>query len=198
MSKPLTSNYWNSFISVGWCRADMGNSAAKAQGLISKWRPYWYLSATLQYLQCISNGDTAVLHKAFKYRDCHYKDNSLIFNTMRQRQNGRRFADDTFKRIFLNENVRISIKISLKFVPEGPINNNPSLVQIMAWHWSEPMMVSLLTDICGLNELMGNLIQVRASLYWNVPLELSFFALTHSYTKITLHFSKPQLQCWKH
>ena len=33
------------------------------------------------------------------------------FNTLRPRQNGRRFADDTFKRIFLNENVRISIKI---------------------------------------------------------------------------------------
>ena len=46
------------------------------------------------------------------------------------------------------------IKISLKFVPKGPINNNPALVQIMAWHWSgdkplsEPMMVSLLTHIC--------------------------------------------------
>ena len=54
-------------------------------------------------------------------------------STLRPTRNGRRFADDTFKRIFLNENVRISIKISLKFVPKGPINNNPSLVQIMAW-----------------------------------------------------------------
>ena len=44
------------------------------------------------------------------------------------RQNGRRFADDTFKRIFLNENVRISIKISLKVVPKDPINNNPALI----------------------------------------------------------------------
>ena len=38
------------------------------------------------------------------------------------------FADDTFKRIFLNENIRISIKISLKFVPKGLINNIPALV----------------------------------------------------------------------
>ena len=37
-------------------------------------------------------------------------------NTLRPRQNGRHFADDTFKCIFLKENVRISIKISLKFV----------------------------------------------------------------------------------
>ena len=74
-------------------------------------------------------------------------------NTLRPRQNGRHFADDTFKRIFLNENFRISIKISLKFVPKGPINNIPVLVQIMAWRRSgdkplcEPMMASLLIHI---------------------------------------------------
>ena len=75
-------------------------------------------------------------------------------NTLRPRQNGHRFADDTFKRIFLNENVRISIKISLKFVPKCSINNNPALFQIMAWRrsgdksLSEPMIASLLTHIC--------------------------------------------------
>ena len=75
-------------------------------------------------------------------------------NTLRPRQNGRRFADDTLKHIFFNENVRISIKISLKFFPQGPINNNPALVQIMAWRrsgdkpLSEPMMVNLLMHIC--------------------------------------------------
>ena len=74
-------------------------------------------------------------------------------NTLRPRQDGRHFADDTSKRIFLNENVWIPIKISLKFVPKGPINNNPALVQIMAWRrsgdkpLSEPMMASLLTHI---------------------------------------------------
>ena len=50
------------------------------------------------------------------------------FNSLRPRQNERRFTDGTFKRIFLNENIKISIKISLKFVPRGPINNIPSLV----------------------------------------------------------------------
>ena len=49
-------------------------------------------------------------------------------NTLRQRQNGRYFADYTLKRIFLNENCCILIKISLKFVPQGPINNIPALV----------------------------------------------------------------------
>ena len=54
-------------------------------------------------------------------------------NTLGQRQNGRYFPDNIFKWIFLNENVWISIKISRKFVPEGPINNIPALVQIRAW-----------------------------------------------------------------
>ena len=71
----------------------------------------------------------------------------LEVNTLRPRQNGRHFADDTFKYIFLNENVIISAKISLKFVPKGPINNITSLVEILDWRrpgdkpLSEPMMV---------------------------------------------------------
>ena len=75
-------------------------------------------------------------------------------NTLRPRQNGRHFPDDLFKCIFLNENVWISIKISLKFVPKCPIDNIPALVQIMAWRrigdkpLSEPMIVRLPTHIC--------------------------------------------------
>ena len=34
--------------------------------------------------------------------------------------------------IILDENVKISIKISLMFVPKGPINYIPALVRIMA------------------------------------------------------------------
>ena len=48
-------------------------------------------------------------------------------NTLRTRQNGRHFPDDIFKCIFLNENVWITIKISLKFVPKGPISNYSSI-----------------------------------------------------------------------
>ena len=79
---------------------------------------------------------------------------SVKFNTLRLIQNGRHFTDNLFKRIFLNGTVRISIKISLKFVPKGPISNIPALVQIMAWRWpgnkplSEPMIVTLPTYIC--------------------------------------------------
>ena len=76
------------------------------------------------------------------------------FNSLRPRQNVCHFADDLFKCIFLNENVRIAIKISLKFVPKGPINNISALLQIMAWRrpgdkpLSEAMVFRLLTHIC--------------------------------------------------
>ena len=42
-------------------------------------------------------------------------------------------ADDNFKCIFLNENDRIPIRISLRFVPRSSIDNKLALVQVMAW-----------------------------------------------------------------
>ena len=78
----------------------------------------------------------------------------LCFNTLRPRQRGRHFANDIFKCISLNENVWLSIKILMKFVPEVRITKISVLVQIMAWRQrgdkplSGPMMVSLLTHIC--------------------------------------------------
>ena len=37
-------------------------------------------------------------------------------------------ADSIFKCIYFNQNIWISIKMSLKFVAKGPIDNNPALV----------------------------------------------------------------------
>ena len=54
----------------------------------------------------------------------------------------------------MNDNMWISINISLNFVAVGQIKINTSLVQILAWcrsgdkPLSEPMMVSLMTLIC--------------------------------------------------
>ena len=42
-------------------------------------------------------------------------------------------ADNILKCIFINEMFCISIPISLSFVPRGPIDNRPALVQVMAW-----------------------------------------------------------------
>ena len=46
------------------------------------------------------------------------------FNSLSPRQSD---PDDTFEGFFLNENVWILIKMSLKSVPEGPFNNIPPL-----------------------------------------------------------------------
>ena len=42
-------------------------------------------------------------------------------------------ADDIFKCIFLNENDKSMIQISLKLVPRSPVDNKPALVWVMAW-----------------------------------------------------------------
>ena len=61
-------------------------------------------------------------------------------------QNGRLFADDIFRGIFVYEKFCILVRISLKIVLKGPIDNNPALVQITAWRrigdkpLSEPML----------------------------------------------------------
>ena len=56
-------------------------------------------------------------------------------------------SDDNFKCIFLNENDRIPILISLKFIPRSLIDNKQALVQVMAWPRTgaeplpEPMLI---------------------------------------------------------
>ena len=55
------------------------------------------------------------------------QDNTSLLLTLviklRQRQNGKQFANDNSKYILLYENCSIFIRISLKFVPKGPLNN---------------------------------------------------------------------------
>ena len=108
-------------------------------------------------------------------------------NPLRPRQNGRHSADDTLNRIFVNENVRISIEISLKFVPGGPINNIPSLVQIMAWRrpgdkpLSESMMVSLLTHICVTRPQWVNKCEQRNDV-WSMNWSIYVIFLLAAYT----------------
>ena len=118
-----------------------------------------YLAPSHYLNQCWNYNQSTKLF--FSFTKMHLKNVIWVIlsrgrwiNPLRPRENGRHFADDTFKCIFLNEDVRISIKISLKFVPKGPINNIPALVQIMAWcgpgdkPLSEPMVVRLPTHIC--------------------------------------------------
>ena len=62
-------------------------------------------------------------------------------------------AAGIFRYIFWNENDRILIQISLKFVPVTPIDNKPAFVQVMVWHLTgkkplpEPMMTQFIWRI---------------------------------------------------
>ena len=80
-------------------------------------------------------------------------------------QNGRYFAHVIFKCVFVNEKFCILIKISL-FVPKVPIDNNPALIQMMAWRLigdkplSEPMLTPIHWCIyvsLGGDELKGSI-----------------------------------------
>ena len=57
-------------------------------------------------------------------------------------------ADDNLKCIFVNENDRTPIRISLKFIPRRPIDNTPALVQVMAWRRTgdKPLPEPMLTQ----------------------------------------------------
>ena len=94
------------------------------------------------------------IHDTYIFQCISHTPHHRSVNTLRPRQNGRHFPDDILKCIFLNGNAWMSLKISLKFIPDVRINNIPALVQIMAWRrpgdkpLSEPMMVRLLTHIC--------------------------------------------------
>ena len=81
-----------------------------------------------------------VTRKMFPFDD-------VIMNSSPPGQNGCHFTDDIFRCIFVNEKICIFIEISLKFVPKGPIHNNPALVQIMAWHLigGKPLFEPMLT-----------------------------------------------------
>ena len=63
-------------------------------------------------------------------------------------------ADNISECIFFNENDRISIWISLKFVPQGPIDNKPALVHVMGWLQPGNNPLSELVMLCFTDSYM--------------------------------------------
>ena len=107
----------------------------------NRWQPYIFI-----------NTDGSGTCHMWPYTGNSHCNISLL-NTLRPGQNGCHFAVGVFTCIFMNENIWISLKISLKIFPRVSINNIPALAQIIAWHLpcnkplSEPMVVSLLRHI---------------------------------------------------
>ena len=118
------------------------------------WQCYLYIWIIEWLIQKYQPEEFAVFEQLLCQLLCPYVMHETMLNSLRPRQNRRHFADDIFKCIFFNEDIRISMTISLKFIAKGPIDNIPALVQIMAWRrpgdkpLSEPMMLSSLTHIC--------------------------------------------------
>ena len=85
----------------------------------------------------IAGKSTLVLEVApcqWSMADCwprSLKNNCIIkvpVNSSTPGQNGCHFSDNHFRCVFMNDLFSILIKIPLKFVPKGPIDNNPALV----------------------------------------------------------------------
>ena len=129
----LWDNKGRSPLNVIWC-------SIHGLPIIKKAAPYYYRDSSDDRLRFIMGVSVPVRQR--------------LFNTLKPRQNGRHFPDDIFDCIFLNENVRISLAILLKFVPRVRIIYIPALVPIMAWRrpgdkpLSEPMMIILQTHMC--------------------------------------------------
>ena len=150
-------------------------------GLInSRWHvvlriPYWFgLQVTIsRYHYLVNHGKTSMfeyMHKCIRMlkfnrcsvshscnsrtKPCRRRIVIYALNKLRPRQDDRSFTDAILKMPFLNENVWISLKISLNYISKDPLNDISSLVWITAWRWpgdmtlSEPLAISLMRHIC--------------------------------------------------
>ena len=134
------------------------NPVVPSESGVHPQNPVCTYSVNLTYITVLSfmqNNHSFVLTTTFMLCICNAAlPDGFTHGDSRPRQNGRHFADDSFKYIFMNENFRNSNKISLRFLPKGPINNVPALIRIMAWRrpgakpLSEPMIVRSVTHIC--------------------------------------------------
>ena len=95
-------------------------------GFVRNWFWIYVVQLLPRYMRQVAGGTESITRLQFEW--IHPEGNGYILSTLRPRQNGRHFADDILKCIFLNENVWIPMEISLKFVPKGPIDNIPALV----------------------------------------------------------------------
>ena len=124
------------------------------------WCPYLLTHICITWPQWVKSKFSGSLGSKWLQQQTHkymFHSTWSLINTLRLRQNGRHFQDVFFQMHFLKwicMNFKNFIKTLLKFVPKGPINNIPSLVQIRAWHWpgnkplSQLMKVDLLMHIC--------------------------------------------------
>ena len=149
---------------LSWCNHFLVSYYLQAD--ISAWKPtlkctnYQYFKldifANLQYAHETVKTDVIKLHYHIHINwtvvDLHCIKTSVLYYHTEAETKWPPFSRRRFQMHFLNENVGITIRISLKFVPNVSIDNKPTLVQIMALRQtgdkplSEPMM-ALFSDV---------------------------------------------------
>ena len=134
------------------------------------------------WLECHRNNITQYINHSPKKRLGSRQPVDMFVNSSSHEQNGRHFAEnffkyifvnekfcilinisltfvpnDIFKYIFANEKFCILINISLNFVPKCQVNNIPGLVQIMAWQWisDKPLSEPMLTQFTDIYASLG-------------------------------------------
>ena len=126
-------------------------------GYFEWWLNFWGMFFSM-YWPCFRHGLVVWLPLTFRpYAELMVNCNVLgcwIWSNILPLRPTRHFPDDIFNCSFLNVNVWISIRISLKFVSEALIDNKIALVQIMACcrpgdkPFSKTMLPSSSTHIC--------------------------------------------------
>ena len=105
------------------------------KGSPAKWRPFYFFlnvlnKAPRNVITWEPIKDRCAYTMRYSVTASSWKIGTL--NTLRPRQNGRYFAGDIFKWIFLNGSCCILIRIPGQSVRKGAINNKPALVHTMA------------------------------------------------------------------
>ena len=124
-------------------------------------------------------------------------------NTLRPEQNGWWYADNLFKLLFLTENVCIWIDESIKFVPEGPIDNWQGIIiglgnglvpdrhQAITWTNDDPVPWCKYTLLASHNELKS-----CEDIYLYCCILQHSSALTCRYNASSLSPSSPWVPHW--
>ena len=89
------------------------------------------------YIYAITDKDTCAIFSTYTKSDSSHAvrfvvqlettESIHVANALRPKQNGHHFSDDIFNFIFLSKHRCILMRIPLKYIRKGSINNTPAL-----------------------------------------------------------------------